>query len=224
MAGSNGSFEFLKSTRARALTVLLLAQVAGVFAVSRREAEPPARPLAEFPRQVGGWTAVQDGVVDEETKAVLRADDILNRTYADEAQQRAANLFVAYFKSQRTGQTPHSPKNCLPGAGWMPSKSDVYAIQIPGRAEPILVNRYLVSRGDDKSLVLYWYQTRGRVVASEYRAKLYLVADAIRTNRTDTALVRVVVPVIGDDSGAASAAAEQFVQAFFTPLLQHLPS
>jgi EpsI family protein len=224
MAGSNGSFGFLKSTRARVLTVLLVAQLAGVFAVSRREAVPPARPLAEFPSQVGAWTVVQEGVVDKETMEVLRADDVLNRTYADVAQGRGANLFVAYFKSQRTGQTPHSPKNCLPGAGWMPSKSDVRAIQIPGRAEPILVNRYVVSRGDEKSLVLYWYQTRGRVVASEYRAKLYLVADAIRTNRTDTALVRVVVPVIGDNPDAASAAAEQFVQAFFTTLRQHLPS
>jgi EpsI family protein len=224
MPGSDGSFGFLKSTRARVLTVLLVAQLAGVFAVSRREAVPLARPLAEFPRQVGEWTAVEEGVVDKETMDVLRADDILTRTYVDAAGGRGANLFVAFFKSQRTGQAPHSPKNCLPGAGWMPSKSDIRAIPIPGRAEPIRVNRYVVSRGDDKSLVLYWYQTRDRVVASEYRAKFYLIADAIRTNRTDTALVRVVVPVTGDDPEKATTTAEQFVQAFFTALRQYLPS
>jgi EpsI family protein len=224
MPGSDGSFGFLKSTRARVLTVLLLAQLAGLFAVSRREAVPLARPLAEFPKQVGGWTLAQEGVVDQETMDVLRADDLLTRTYVDAARGRGANLFVAFFKSQRTGQAPHSPKNCLPGSGWTPSQSDVRAISIPGRAEPIRVNRYLVSKGDDKSLVLYWYQTRDRVIASEYRAKFYLIADAIRSNRTDTALVRVVVPVAGDDSDTATRDAEQFVQAFFTTLRQYLPS
>ena len=224
MPGSDGRFGFLKSTPARVLTVLLLAQLAGLFAVSRREMVPLARPLAEFPRQVGVWTMAEEGVVEREVMDVLRADDVLTRTYYDPAQGRAANLFVAYFKSQRTGQAPHSPKNCLPGSGWMPSKSDLRAITIPGRAEPIEVNRYIVSRGDDKSLVLYWYQTRDRVVASEYRAKFHLIADAIRSNRTDTALVRVVVPVIGDDPEAATAAAERFVQAFFTTLRQLLPS
>jgi EpsI family protein len=133
------------------------------------------------------------------------------------------NLFVAYFRSQRTGQTPHSPKNCLPGAGWVPSVAEETSIPIEGRA-PIEVNRYVISKGDVKSIVLYWYQSRDRVVASEYTAKVYVVADAIRYNRTDTALVRVVVPVIGNNEAAANEAAVKFVQTLFNPLRKHFPA
>jgi EpsI family protein len=223
MAENSGGFGFLKSTPARVLTVVLLAQAAGMFAVSRREQAPLARPLSEFPLEIGPWSMVQAGSVDQGTMDVLRADDILTRAYAD-SRGRSASLFVAYFKSQRTGQTPHSPKNCLPGSGWTPSESDIRSISIPGRAQPIRVNHYVVAKGEDKSVVLYWYQSRDRVVASEYRAKFYLVADAIRYNRTDTALVRVVVPVLGNGPAVATKTAEDFVQSFFTTLRQYLPS
>jgi EpsI family protein len=224
MAESSGGLRFLKSWPARALTVILVLQAAGLVAISRREATPLARPLSEFPHQLGIWFQFRENDVDPETLEVLKADDVLSRTYVDEGRTRAAGLFIAYFRSQRTGQAPHSPKNCLPGSGWSPSESDIRAIAIPGRAEPIQVNHYVVAKGDEKSVVLYWYQTHNRVIASEYRAKIYLVADAIRYNRTDTALVRVVVPVSGDDTAAATATAEQFVQAFFWALGRHLPA
>jgi EpsI family protein len=216
-------FSFLKSTPARVLTAVLLLQMAGLLAVSRRENVPLTLPLSEFPAQLGAWSLAQEGQVDQETMAVLKADDVLSRVYAD-PQRRGASLFVAYFKSQRTGQTVHSPKNCLPGSGWTPSESDVVALAIPGRAEPIVVNRYVVAKGDDKSVVLYWYQSRDRVIASEYRAKFYLVTDAIRYNHTDTALVRIIVPVSGNDTATATTTAEEFVQASFMALRRHMPA
>ena len=224
MDESRGMFRFLKSTPARVLTAVLLLQMAGFVAVSRRESVPLTRPLSELPSQLGVWRMAQEDQVDPETMDVLRADDVLSRVYADPAQSRGASLFVAYFKSQRTGQTVHSPKNCLPGAGWTPSESDVVAIPIPGRDEPISVNRYVVAKGDEKSVVLYWYQSRDRVIASEYRAKFYLVADAIRLNHTDTALVRVIVPVSGNDTATATTTAEEFVQSFFMLLRRQLPA
>jgi EpsI family protein len=224
MPVANAQFGFLGSKPARVLTLVLLAQLAGVFAITRKETVPLPRPLDQFPQQLGAWEMFQEGTVEKEVMAVLRADDVLTRTYVNHENGLGANLFVAYFKSQRSGQAPHSPKNCLPGAGWVPSESDTLAISIPGRAEPLHVNRYLVAKGDERSLVLYWYQSRDRVIASEYQAKFYLVADAIRLNRTDTALVRVVVPVRGNDAVAATETAAHFVQAFFTPLRQHLPS
>ncbi|MGE5644444.1 MAG: exosortase C-terminal domain/associated protein EpsI [Acidobacteriota bacterium] len=223
MAGTESALGFLNRGPARVLTLALVAQLIGVFAVSRKEIVPPARPLAEFPRTLGGWSLAQEGSVEKEIMDVLRADDVLTRNYTAPGN-RTANLFVAYFKSQRTGQAPHSPKNCLPGSGWVPSESGMMDIAVPGRSEPIRVNRYVVSRGEDQSLVLYWYQSRDRAIASEYRAKLYLVEDAIRYNRTDTALVRVVVPVAGSDIAGATATAADFVKAFFTPLRQYLPS
>jgi EpsI family protein len=123
---------------------------------------------------------------------------------------------VAYFQSQRTGQMPHSPKNCLPGAGWMPSESRIVSMNVPGVAQPIEMNRYVVAKGEDRSVVLYWYQSRDRVIASEYRARFYTVADAIRYNRT--------VPVRGNQVEAAVATAQDFVAAFFLRLRQHLPA
>jgi EpsI family protein len=95
---------------------------------------------------------------------------------------------------------------------------------VPGRPDPIEVNRYVVAKGDQKSLVMYWYQSRDRVVASEYKAKLYVMADAVRYNRTDTALVRVVLPIIDNDVERSNKAAEDFIRSFYAPLRQHFPA
>ena len=134
--------------------------------------------------------------MDEEVRRdVLRADDYLTRIYAD-SRGNTVNLFVAFFRSQRAGQTPHSPKNCLPGSGWIWCVSDTIPVSIRRpAAQPIQVNRYVVSKGDDKAVVLYWYQSRDRVVASEYQAAAFTAWDALRYNRTDTALIRVVIPI-----------------------------
>ena len=156
--------------------------------------------------------------IEPEVQELLRADDTLNRVYLDFATGGSAGLFIAFFKTQKTGVAPHSPKVCLPGSGWVPSVADKLSISVPGRAEPILVNRYLVSKGDARSLVLYWYQSHGRVIAGEFEAKLFLVADAVRYNRTDTALVRVVLPVAGEDVDRATRTATEFVRAMFGPL------
>jgi EpsI family protein len=137
---------------------------------------------------------------------------------------RVATLFIAYFETQRTGKTPHSPKNCLPGSGWIPSRSGTVSIPIPGLAHLIDVNQYIVSRGQNQSIVLYWYQDRSRVIASEYAAKIYTVADSIRYNRSDTALVRVVVGVDDGDINGAEATAASFVKAFFVRLRDYLPA
>jgi len=213
----------LQNKYARILTVVLLAQAALFYATSRGENVPAVRPLRDFPRQVGGWTMVKEGYVDEETQAVLKADDTLIRFYARSMVEMPPSLFVAFFKTQRTGKTPHSPKNCLPGSGWEPSREDYVTIAVPGVEQPIEVNRYMVSKGEERSAVLYWYQHPNRVVASEYRSKFFTVADAIRYNRTDMALVRVVVPVRGADEAAAQKTAVEFVQSIFTTLHQYLP-
>ncbi len=214
--------EWLRRPHALVLTAALALQIAVSYGVARRESEPPHIPLAKFPVSVGGWTMAQEGVVEKDVREVLKADDVISRVYMETDAREAANLFVAYFKSQRTGAVPHSPKHCLPGAGWVPSVSDFATIPVPGRAAPIRVNRYLVARGDDRSVVLYWYQSHGRVMAGEFEAKLFLVADAIRYNRTDTALVRVVLPVAGEDVERTTRIATEFVRAIFGPLIPFL--
>jgi EpsI family protein len=207
------------------LSIALLTQAALYYGTSRSENVPEVKPLQDFATQFPGWYMTEQGYVDAETQAVLRADDTMSRTYASSKYNLRPTLFVAFFKTQRTGKAPHSPKNCLPGSGWEMSSTDYMKVDVPGLTQPIEINRYIVSKGAQKSVVLYWYQTQRRVVASEYEAKILTVADAIRYNRTDTALVRVVVPVPenGDEAGAAKIATE-FVQSLFKPLRDYLPS
>jgi len=217
-------WSFLRSRPALVLSLVLLAQASLFYGFSRSDTVPASRPLKETPSQFGEWRMATEGVIDRETMDVLRADDVVTRLYAQSGTGRVANLFVAYFKSQRTGQAPHSPKNCLPGAGWVPSTSEHLPVEIVGLATPVKVNRYIVEREDEKSVVLYWYQSPKRVIASEFEAKFYLVADSIRYHRSDTALVRVISPVINGDEDGATKAAINFVQSFFVPLRQYLPS
>ena len=212
-------FNFLKSRAALVLTILLLAQCALFYGFSRGETPPTHTPLDQFPQDVAGWHMVQQGVMEQEVKDVLRADDYLTREYA--SGNIVADLFVAFFNSQRAGQSPHSPKNCLPGGGWVWTVSDTIPVDVPGRG-PIVINRYVVSKGEEKSVVLYWYQSRDRVVAREYEAAAYSAWDALRYNRSDTALVRVIVGFNNNLDGATQAAA-QFVQATFPTLRHYFP-
>lgn len=212
----------LGSKAGRVLTIVLLAQAAVFYGFSRQETTPHPKALAGFRVNSPVWHSVEDMPLDKETLDVLQADDILSRVYKDDQNGAISTLFVAYFKTQRTGKTPHSPKNCLPGSGWVPSESGFLHIPVAGEENPINVNRYVVSRGDSQSVVLYWYQSHNRVVASEYSAKFFTVADSIRYNRSDTALVRVVVPVAGGQTQAATDVAVNFIQTFFEPLKHYL--
>ncbi len=214
---------FWQTRSARVLSVVLLAQAIFFYGFSRAEKIPPHKPLAQFTLQNPNWTMGQELQVDKESLEVLKADDILSRSYIDQKTGQTATLFVAYFSTQRTGKTPHSPKNCLPGSGWASVQSGVLPIAIPGQAQPIRVNDYVIARGDNESVVLYWYQSHNRVVASEYSAKIYTIEDSIRYNRSDTSLVRVVVGVQNGDRKQALATAVSFVQAFFDPLKEYLP-
>ena len=218
MAGVMGSKSFV------ILSAVLLAQAGLFYGFSRSENIPHRAPLAEFSLSDSSWKNVQEMQLSDEEKEVLKADDILSRVYQDQRTGRVATLFVAFFDTQRTGKAPHSPKNCLPGAGWAPSRNEIVEIPVPGMAQPIQANRYIVSRGDNQSVVLYWYQSHNRTVASEYWAKYYTVTDAIRYNRSDTALVRVVVGVNHGDTEKAIQTATDFAVAFFPQLKQHLPS
>lgn len=212
---------FLNSRPVLAASGLILLQGALMHSAIRPESVPSSRPLSQLPAILGSWKLVEEGLVSAETRGILKADDLLNRIYADGTT--GASLFIAAFRSQRNGKAPHSPKNCLPGNGWTPMKSEEIALDVGGPA-PIQVNRYVVAHGDDRSLVLYWYQSRDRAVANEYAAKFWVVVDAMRLNRTDTALVRVIVPLTNRDEEAANRAATDFVRSFYGTLRAYLPA
>jgi EpsI family protein len=217
-------FKFLNSTPARLVTLFLALQTAVLYSSIRPEYIPPTvHPLSQSPRQFGTWTMVRESFIDKASEEVLKADDTLTRVYRDGATGAEASLFVASFLTQRNGKIPHSPKNCLPGAGWTQLSSENYPVDV-GLAAPIVVNRYVIVHGDERELVLYWYQSRDRVVADEFKAKFWVLADAIRLNRTDTALVRVIVPIANNNEGPPTRAATAFVRAFFSSLKQYLPA
>lgn len=217
--------EFLSSRPARVLTGFLILQAAVFYSLVRGEPARIATPLSTFPKEFSSWRLHQEGVVEKEVMDVLRADDAITRLYANPAGGTAASLFIAYFGTQRTGKTPHSPKNCLPGSGWTWTVSDQIQIPIASRATPLEVNRYIVVRGNEKSVVLYWYQTPFRTVAKEYEAKIYTVVDSIRYNRSDTTLVKVVVPMRSDgDDAEATRVGEDFIRSFYDKIGTYFPA
>jgi EpsI family protein len=211
----------------RRLVVLsgwLLAAAACLYAASRPEEVPLREPLAGLPFAIGAWTGEPLPDFDAAVEALLGADEYVHRAYAS-APDRAVALYLGYYSSQRHGDSIHSPLNCLPGSGWQPVSHSYLAIPI--ESSSIRVNRYVVRKGLERNVVLYWYQSRGRVVASEYWSKLYLIYDALRLNRTDAALVRVIAPVAGSGAAAEAAAtsdAVDFVRATFPLLGRYLPS
>jgi EpsI family protein len=199
---------------------VLVAAFVSLHTVSHGEAITPHQPLRELPYVLGSWMGREQPLPERIVEAV-GVSDYANRIYLS-PQSGAAQLYVGYYASQRTGDTIHSPKNCLPGAGWDPIQSGYAKISIPGGRQ-IVVNEYVIQQGMDKELVFYWYQGRGRVIASEYSGKFWMVADAIARNRTDGALVRLVTPM-NDSEEKARARLESFTQLVFPPLDTLIPN
>jgi EpsI family protein len=203
----------MKSPRFWTIMVLLLATAFVLQSRGDTDRVPASEPLSHMPETIGAWTA-QDYPLDDATLDILGKGDFLNRVYSTQrsasvlpdgslAPRLAAtvppvSLFIGYFPTQRTGQTMHSPQHCLPGAGWTFDSQKYVSLQ-DVNGKNYKVGEYLISNGETRQFVIYWYQAHGRSVPNEYVAKLYMVTDAIRTNRTDGALVRVITPVLPNE-------------------------
>ncbi len=175
--------------------------------IQTQRAMPLAAPLATaVPREIAGYVG-HDVEISAEEQRVAGMTDYVMRVYepadADSASTAAAapfSVYVGYYDQQSQGKTIHSPKNCLPGAGWEALASRTAVISTPDG--PVTVNRYLLQKGKQQALVLYWYQGRGRVQADEYRVKWELLRDSALRGRSDEALVRIVVPIVEDEEAA----------------------
>lgn len=203
------------------LSLLLVGQAVLFYSASKGENTPLPLPLNSLPATIGDWKFEGDIPINDETREILRADDLMDRSYV--SPHSHGELFIAYFASQRTGQSPHSPKNCLPGSGYQPVDSETGRIDVPVQGRSIRINKYVVSKGEQEAVVLYWYQSQGRVIADEFAAKFYLIADSIRKHRSDTALVKVVIPVPRGAREEAKQWAVEFVQAAFPVVDNWLP-
>lgn len=207
----------------RFLPVVLALATTAIFlqARDRNEILPPHTDLSSLPQQLGERHGTDLKLTPGELDT-LGPGQFLVRDYVNSGNQPPINLFIAFFPSQRSGDTIHSPKNCIPGAGWAPTESGRISLQ--GSSGTISVNRYVVAKGNSRALVLYWYQSHGKITASEYWAKINLVTDAIRLNRTDGALVRLVIPISGADGiSRAQAAGLEFAQQLLPLLDNYIP-
>ena len=219
MPKHNSPFGFMRSKAALAVALVLAAEIVLFYALPTKEKVPSPPPLDILAATVGPWTMVKEYPLSPDAAALLKADDTLSRDYQGPGNEE---LFIAFFKSQRAGVTPHSPKMCLPANGWEEESSRIISVKVPGESAPIPVNRYIVEKEDQRKLVLYWFQNWHRATADEYLSKLYLIYDSIRYRRSDEALIRVVTPIAGETDPPAEEHAIQFLQAIYQPLKQQL--
>jgi EpsI family protein len=201
--------------------VFLAVQGLLVYWTAGTEHPPAPPPLSHFPAAFNGWSELREDPMDADVLNTLRADRLLSRTYTNSAEG-IAGLLVAWFQSQRAGASqPHSPKVCLPASGWMPESTGEMSISTAAGA--ITVNRYVVASRSERAVILYWYQSPRRVIAGEWASKLWLVADALRDRRTDTALVRIVVESKPGADELATRTAANFTQSVYPLLRAQLP-
>lgn len=201
------------------------------------------KPFSQFPLLLADRWAGRELGLDEKVLNILKLSDYMMRVYVsvsgqdgEETESKESNgdqdvrekralpvwLYVGFYQSQRTGATYHSPKNCLPGAGWQFVKSDYVTLPMPGD-HSVTINHVLIEKGLEKQVILYWYHDRGRVIPSEYWAKGYLVWDAMTKNRSDGSLVRISVPVQGGTEEEAFDHAVRFLEDMWPVLLDFMP-
>lgn len=213
----------MKLLRYWTVVALLASTVLFLHSRSRFERKPDREPLSQIPNRIEAWRGT-DQPIDSEILNVLGAGDFLSRVYVQDTAVAPISLFLGYFPSQRTGVTIHSPKHCLPGAGWVfESSQHVQLVDIQGRSHG--VGEYTIGNGARKEFVIYWYEAHGRSIASEYSALFYLISDAIRMNRSDGALVRVITPISPkEDVINAKLRAETFVAQLAPVLPRFIPN
>ena len=203
-------------------TAVLCAQAVAFHVLAQNERAPKVLPLALADFTRGGWQLVKDEPLDSATAEILHPDDHVYRVLAQPEGGHVATVFVAYFRTQRTGHAPHTPRNCLPGHGWVFARAGTYTADVPG-AGRLEANRYVIQKERESAAVVYWYQTGERTVANEYKAKLWLVWDAARHRRSDTALVRVIVPAGDGGVEDAERAAAELAREVYAVLAGHFP-
>jgi exosortase D (VPLPA-CTERM-specific) len=216
---------FRSLPRSFIVAALVILVVSGLSRALPQRAEiiPARAEFAAFPNELGDWKGKSQRLshlmVD-----TLKFDDYLLEDYVDD-QQRSINAYVAYYASQKMGQSAHSPRACLPGGGWQITDFTQRVIEdVSVGTVPLSVNRAVIQYGDSRQLVYYWFQGRGRVITSEYLVKWYLFWDALTKNRTDGSLVRLTTPVTpGEDVASADARLRGFARVLVPKLDRYVP-
>lgn len=201
--------------------LLVLAFCAGSFFIDTRPFVIPDRmPFSLFSMQFGPWRGQRDRYSQEIIDS-LKLHDYLLANYEGPRSADRVNLYIAYYQTQSLGSAAHSPRTCIPGDGWEIESLTRTTFETNGT--PLTVNRAIIGKGQVKQLVYYWFEQRGRNLASEYDVKWYLFVDALLERRSDGALLRIITPIDGRDVQAADTRLIQFVRDSYPRLRAFLP-
>ena len=222
---SSEKFGSLKKVSSKPLlvsiTIILLSLMLVNMLGSRQEIIPERKKFITFPQEINGWQAKENSL-DKATETFLGLDDYLLADYK-KSENGEVNFYVAYYASQRKGVSPHSPQVCMPSGGWIISSLSRVALNIANKKD-FNVNRTIINKGNQRQVVYYWFEQRGRHVASEYYMKWYLLLDSINRNRTDGALVRLTTYLRPTESeSAADARIQGFLQDSLPLLDSYVP-
>ena len=178
------------SFRYIATLVLLSATLGGYGLTSRRRPDSLAQPLETIDKHIAGWSAVADEPLGDAVLDRLQLTSYISREY--QKQGETLGLFIAYYSQQRAGESMHSPKHCLPGSGWEIWKHD--STMVPFQGRQVEINQYSIQNSGKRMLVFYWYQSKRRVISSEYLGKVLLAKDTLLDGHTAGSLVRIILP------------------------------
>lgn len=191
--------------------------------IDHSEVVHPNKPFSTFPKQIGEWKGIEQRF-DDEIYKVLGVDDSYLATYRA-PDGREVQLYIGFYQSQREGDLIHSPKNCMPGAGWKIVSSAIEELDVSNTDyNKIETIRFKLKNGIHESAVLYWFQSRGRIISSEYFQKIYLVIDSITRQRTDGSFVRLIAPIQNGDEERTLAYLKEFARLIFPILIEYIPS
>ena len=212
----------MKWTHTAAAAALMVLGMVFTQYVGGAEDIQPNKPFETFPRRVGDWEGRVDRF-EQEIYDILGVDDSFLANYRT-PEGRPVQLYIGFYQSQRKGETIHSPKNCMPGAGWKIVETEIIPIRPEGSSEDVRIIRLVLENRGQKQAMLYWFHSRGRVVSSEYWEKIYLVMDSIFRRRTDGSFVRLIAPVSGDDDAPAFRDLKEFAERMMPILNEYIPS
>ena len=216
------SYQRISIVRILVACALMVSTLLAVRSFSQVKDFNTKKPLSTFPKKIGNWVGTEEHF-PEKIYQVLGVDDSFLCTYFD-PKGREIQLYIGFYKSQRKGDLIHSPKHCLPGSGWNITEASNIVIDT-GFSKPKTIKaiKLRVEKGKSKQVTLYWFQSRGRFISSEYMQKIYLVWDSILRNRTDGSFIRLISPVY-DSEKETVAMMKDFAKKLVPILNQYLPS
>lgn len=207
------------------IVALLMVSTMGLLSlVSTSEIIRPNKSFDTFPMKIGSWQGTSERF-DQKIYDLLGVEDSILATYRHSVENSLVQLYVGFYQSQKEGDLIHSPKNCMPGSGWKITDSRIEQLDAGsfGAVKSVNVTKLILEKGTQKQVVLYWFQSRGRIISSEYMQKIWLVVDSIVRHRTDGSFVRLISPVTVSDDQTVDIL-KKFASEVFPYLNAYIPS